>query len=523
MKRAILGLAGIVVMGVIVGGCGTNPSDGGGGGGGGGSDLPSFGLAGRLSVSGTSRKRPFAHADGTSDSYSVYASSNETGESYVGTTDGDGNFAIELPIEEAGNTIIVTVVDPQNHAVGPVLMETQGNEGVTGLALSESASLGTIELPADPSAGPLMAGSDAELGDQMAMDVTARLDGNGVPVGVPSIGKGSGAAASGGSGSALDADRDGLIDIFDADNNGNGTVDDFEAATDFGGVMAGADFQANFFMNLKVSDGDAGTYYSGTQSAIDAALASQTVITFEILPTPMGKTITGVHVVSGPSYLADMTEQVDTGMGLQFQPWSDHDYAFTHSGDRWQAFVVPHALIQAGDTFVVEVSYSDDTTDTYRRMINYVFKNIPRLMEHGTPSGRTAYTSGEVVFDGTQDLVLKFRPPVDETGAYLTGFDYFFEIFYNDSMHQQVQNVNWSASFGGTPPPGFDNGKYVVHAADLGALAGDNTYTVTIPKEVFRDTLVKNDTSTVSIDSYKIDIAAQNSGNAAIMLPFRKQ
>ena len=35
--------------------------------------------------------------------------------------------------------------------------------------------------------------------------------------------------------------------------------------------------------------------------------------------------------------------------------------------------------------------------------------------------------------------------------------------------------------------------------------------------------IVRNDATTEAVASYKIDIAAQNSGNAAVMLPFVKQ
>lgn len=489
-------------------------------------NLPEFGIAGSLKIAPTAKRRAMASDGGVAEGYTVYASSNATGESYEGTTDAEGNFSIDIPTDEAGNTFVVTIVNPLGHAEGPVLMGQEAFTGVTGLALGQSTTLGAINLPENPSAESILIGDNNSVGNQQDASQTARLDVNGVPVGVASLGKGDDAAFGGGGGAGkLDDDQDGLIDIFDADNDGNGIVDDFEGAHDFGGILANAGFNVDFFMNLKIADEDADLYYNGTPDAIDAALAVQTVITFEVVPDATGKEIIGVHLAKfpAPAYLESMTILVDTGFSLVEEPWSDSDYAFEKSGDRWQAFVVPNDLIQAGDLFAVLVDFADGTSIKYRRMINYVFKNIPRLTEHGTPVSQTPYAGGTVDFDGTQDVVLTFEPPIDETGSFLTGFDYFFEIFYYDANGAQIHDANWNATFGSLIPPGFDNGKFVVTADQLGSLSAGNTYTVTLPLELFVDTIVRQDSTTEAVVGYKIDIAAQNSGNAAIMLPFQKQ
>ncbi len=493
--------------------------------------LPEFGIAGSLKVAPTAKRMSLANGSEYSAGYLVYASSEQSGENYEGETDADGNFSIDIPKDEAGNTFVVTIVNPLGHAEGPVILGSDGANGVTGFAMNESTSMGAIVLPDDPGAAGIEAGDGNTVGAQLDPAVATRLDDSGVPVGVASLGKGEGAdgpaASSGGGGGAgkLDADQDGLIDIFDADNDGNGIVDDFEGAIDFGGIAPLSGVRSNFFMNLKIAEEDADTYYNGTQDEIDEALAFQTVITFEVLPESGSKEIVGVHLAKfpAPAYLAGATKMVDTGFGLGEELWSDSDYAFDNAGDRWQAFVYANDLIEAGDLFAVIVDFADGTSIKSRRMINYVFKSIPRLVQHGTPATQGSYAGGPVQFDGLQDVVLVFEPPIDETGAFLTDFDYFFEFFYVDGSNQQIQNADWTATFGGPAPAGFDNGKFVVHAVDLGALSADGTYTVTLPAELFVDSIVRNDATTEAVASYKIDIAAQNSGNAAVMLPFVKQ
>lgn len=486
--------------------------------------LPEFGIAGSLKIAPTAKRMSMANGSEFSAGYVVYASSDHTGENYEGETDANGNFSIDIPKEEAGNTFVITIVNPLGHAEGPVILGADGANGVTGFSINESTSLGAIDLPDDPSAAGILAGDSNTVGSQLNPQVAARLDNAGVPVGVASIGKGEGADGPAATGGWLDADQDGLIDIFDADNDGNGIVDDFEGAIDFGGLIPQAGVNPNFFMNLKIAEEDADTYYNGTQDEIDAALALQTVITFELVPEPSSKEIVGVHMAKfpAPAYLPAATKMVDTGFGLTEQLWSDSDYAFDKAGDRWQAFVYANDLIEAGDMFAVIVDFADGTSIKYRRMINYVFKSIPRLVQHGTPSSQNPYAGGAVDFDGMQDVVLTFEPPIDETGAFLTDFDYFFEIFYTDLSGQQIQNIDWATTFGGPAPAGFDNGKFVVHAADLGPLSADGTYTVTLPAAIFVSVIFQNDATVQSVGGYKVDIAAQNSGNAAVMLPFVK-
>ncbi|MFQ6048431.1 MAG: hypothetical protein ACE5K7_03610 [Phycisphaerae bacterium] len=510
-------------------GCGSAPP-------GGGSQGGDAALTGRIRASGAARR---VRQDLTNnEGYTVIAQSNATGELYRGMSDAAGDFEVDIPQAEAGNTFVVTILSPDGRAVGPVLFAEGQTDGVTGVNVEGQVSLGTVDLPEDPLVRPIRPGSDATAGldDLIDPDVSARLDDRGVPVGLASHGKGDQARSDGPpNGDQLaDGDRDGLIDTLDADDDGDGLVDDFEGDGAADGLAG--DLIVNFFMNLKIGAERAGIYYSGNQAEIAAALATDTIITFEVMMVPGAeRTIAAAHMleVPGPPYMPIADKMGDSTGGLVFAAWVDLGYAFDAASDRFQAFVRPNAVMDAGDTFTVEVVFDDGSAEQHSRMINYVFKNIPRLVRYGAVGSLSEFDVGDptvngtpehpIWFDGTQDLVLIFNPPLDETGAYLTDLDYTFQVFYHAASDGRQLNgeIDVAATWP-TLPAGFDGGTYWVPNSEL-VLADDNTYSVTIPKEILPDE-VQTAAGPELVDYYKIDITAEcSSGNAALMLAFKKQ
>ncbi|MGE3182037.1 MAG: hypothetical protein AB7N71_10430, partial [Phycisphaerae bacterium] len=361
--------------------------------------------------------------------------------------------------------------------------------------------------------------------------VFAHLDSIGVPLGVPSNGKGDEAdgSTSNNPNQACDSDQDGLIDMYDADNNGNGIVDEFDGMGGVGGEPDNADIRASFFMNLKIDEAKADLYYSGSPAEIEDALANNTIITFEIIPQPGStKTITSVGLFpkTAPAYIEGAKIMVAGEMGVELASWADLDYQFMPGeGGRWEAFVSPQALINAGDTFTVIIAFDDDSTLIYSRMINFVFTSIPKLTRVGTPATLAAYTGATpIAFDGAQDLVVEFEPPRDEDGNFITGVNYFFEIFYNGDDGQLNGMIDGAATWT-SPITHWRNDTHFleVPADALGDLSTDGTYTFTLPKEVFPSTVQLIGGGSATVNNFKIDIAAQSAGNnAAIMLGFEK-
>ncbi len=493
---------------------------------GGGSSLS---LSGSILESTASAKARHG-AQTSNQTYTVVAQSAGTGRIYLDSTTSAGAFDVSIPEDESGNLFMVTIVGPDGKATGPVNFGNSGGQGMMGIDLDRSATLGAIQLPDNPLMSPIRPGSDADATELAASDVLTRLDDNGVPIGLASIGKGEDAEGTPTTDprQACDRDRDGLIDIFDADNDGDGIIDELDSGEPSGSLGL-SDVRLSFFMNLKISNEDADTYYLGSTATVEDALRTDTVITFEVLPeSGATRTMTAVKALSSPapSYIADTEIMQDTGMGLMSTSWAAEGYAFTDAGDRFQAFVTPNALIEAGDVFTVEITFDDGTTGIYSRMINYVFKTIPRLIKHGDAGSLTSFSGAQPVnFDGTKDLTLEFEPPKDETGAYLEGFSYHFEIFYNEAGTNQQLNgdIDTDATFP-TAITGFNRqNKTFEVSGDSLTLSSSNTYTVTLPKEIFVNN-VETSGGAKTVGGYKIDIAAQSGtgDNAAIMLQFQK-
>jgi hypothetical protein len=491
-------------------------------------------LSGTIQLAGGASK---AVAQASAPIYMVLAQSEETGEIYRGTTDGDGDFEIDIPGSELGNTFMVTILGPDGKAVGPVLFGIAGDDGLAGLALERDASLGTIEIPDDPAQDAIEPGDDGDVDDLVDDEVTTRLDEDGVPIGLDSFGKGAAAQSDGDEADqAVDNDRDGLIDVVDADDDGDGVVDDFEGGGDPGGPAG--DVRFGFFMNLKIYSPDAPTFYAGSEAEIAAALAEHTIITVECQAEPQAtRQMTAVRALEtpGPAYMPTADHVLEGSTGLEYQNWKDAGYAFVEEADRFDAFVRPNTVMEAGDTITVEVTFDDGTTEQYSRMVNFVFKNIPKLVRYGAAGELTEFDVADanvdgtdqkpILFDGTQDLVLVFNPPVDELGNYLTQLDYYsFAIFYTDASGTQLNDQMDGEAMWPSPPSGWNvRGTYTVQQNEL-TLAADNTYTVTLPKELFADAITTTTADELPVDYYKIDITAEtSSGNAAVMLAFTKQ
>ena len=462
--------------------------------------------------------------------YTIFVVSDTTGEIYSVDVDDNGEFNLDLPDSEAGSTFTVTIADGLGKSLGPVLFDTLGS---TGLKPVGAADLGTIDLPLDPNLAPIEPGADTNTSNMIASTIQTRLDSNGVPVGIMTHGKGDDAELSGDTSGKADIDRDGLISIFDADDDGDGVVDDFDS----GSASPVDGIRVNFFMNLKIAAEDANTYYTGSTSAIESRRMTDTVITFEVVDDDpnSGAALTSVtmYETPGPAYLSGADLITDGVGGLEYTPWSDAGYAFEETTDRFQAFVRPNDLMEAGDTFRIALTFDGGPGLSTWRMINFVFTNIPKLIKYGSTIALTPFDITSTVingtvdkpirFDNTQDLVLKFEPPVDETGAPLTDLpEYNCQIFYVDGDGDQINgSIDIDATFGTLPSGVTTNLAYVVDAATL-TLASDGTYTITVPKELFPDTVTLQDSSTETVAYFKVDLTAESDGgNAAIMLNFR--
>ncbi|MFN0136121.1 MAG: hypothetical protein ACKVS9_08405, partial [Phycisphaerae bacterium] len=465
----------------------------------------------------------------TSDStmtFGVVAQSTDTQNTYTGSTDADGLFYMFIPESELGSTFVVTFVNPDGNPMGTTVFEDNGDgTGKTGVELNGEAWLGTVVIPETPGSGPVKPGDDANFDEAPISDgIETRLNADGAPIGAGNVGKGDDSLGGGGGGDKqnIDADQDGMVDFFDADDNGDGTIDDLDP-THTGKDKFEDDLGLRFFafMNLKIGDADAGYYFGGDVPNIEKSLKEDTVITFDLTYDGRGSDIASVRVLPAPApvYLTAATL-------FDGSTWSSKGYELNSTTKgHYEQFVIPNNFVNAGDTFLLEVTFADGNAVVLPRMLNFVFKSIPKLNVYGTPAApTTAAIAGENLFDGTQPLVLKWNPPVDERGNLLVGFDYRFEIFFRDMSWQQINNIDGALTWP-TPPTGFrtDVRSFDVPGSSLSTLDGSNQLSIELPAEIFVD-LVFAGSSPTSVFSYTVDIAAQKNGNnSALKVNFEKQ
>lgn len=493
-----------------------------------GATSPGSSITGTISAPQSARKLPRQMT--ARQGYRVVVQSAATMRTYTGDTDENGDFTIDLPENEAGELMMMTVVQPDSRAAGLLLFNIFGNEGFGGVEVNGDVDLGQINFPDDPTSGPVMAGADADLSNAtVADDVITRLNDDGVAVGVPSVGRGDAAMGdpTNDPRQQCDRDRDGLINIFDADDDGDGVIDEFDPDANVNPAEADG-LVLNFFMNLKISDQTAaGAYFSGDTAAISDSLRTDTVITLEVMDNgTLTKNIAAVRVIGPPAPAPSYLPVTEVLGGAMPQLWSASGYALNKEGpNHFQQFVVPNDFLTPGDSFTVEVTFDDGSVGVYTRMIDYVFHSIPKIVKYGAPDDLQAYAGPETIrFDGSQDLVLEWNPPVDERGMLLTGLDYRFEVFYYDEGGQQIDKINGAATWS-TPPAGWnaDNTAFEVAGSTLTTPSATDTFSVTLPKRIFVDT-VQTASGPVNVSRYKVDIAAENNGNnAALMLNFEKK
>lgn len=495
-------------------------------------DTNSYASSTGLSLSGTisapAKYRARSEDKGDAATFGVVLQSVETQETYQGTTDASGNFAVDLPQTEKGSTFMVTIVNPDGQSMGTMVFgKDNSGMGLTGVSVLGDASLGTIDVPATPGSAPVEPGSDKNLDSApVSEDVKAHLNADGAPAGAGNLGKGDDSLVAGASSNkmqVLDKDQDGLIDFFDADDDGNGKIDELDTTS--GPDKFESEYGIRFypFMNLKIDDADSSFYFTGDTANIEKSLKEDTVITFDLtFDGRGGKKIKSAAVLSSPApaFLAGATL-------FDHSLWSSVGYALNDKGGgtHFDQFVHPNDFINGGDAFTLLVEFDDGSKMYVPRMINFVFKSIPKLNFYGSPSAPTRSASpSSNQFDGTQDLVLKWNPPVDEAGKLLVGFDYRFEVFFNDAGGQQIQNIDGAATWP-TLPSGWrsDVRSFDVQGSSLSTLDGSNQLSVQLPSGIFVNT-VQTSSGPVNVASYTIDIAAQKNGNnAALKVRFVKQ
>jgi len=353
----------------------------------------------------------------------------------------DGSFSISVP---SGESFYLEVIDDKNKFVAPVSfgVTTEGViMAITPEAGSEVINLGKIVYEsAKGAAVPTMELSAAVLDeDSTARKKTAESF---VPVGAGVLGRGTGEAAfSGELEDKIDEDRDGLPDVVDIDDNGDGKVDGLDPTprlSDRAEVKITGVHNTNAFSNLALPYENYPTYLSGSPNATPIDVATQTNLAIEIVMTPGidPAIFSDVRVVEGPSWIDTASIESDSPPDKVGTPWKDSGYALYKAGDRWQVHVRPNGTPEAGDVLKFRVTTTSGSEE-FIAQLTYVFKDIPRLIAYvddtGTKEGAASLDLSVYTGNGNRfnysggTITFIFTAPKDDTGAYITGMQYYLD------------------------------------------------------------------------------------------------
>ena len=138
-KWLCVGFLGLVLTSCGEIGLDAGPGDQAGPGDGTGQVEGAASLVGQLAPGQAAKRRP--RMQEATYPYTLVAQSDETGELFRAETDSEGEFSIDIPNSEAGNSFVVTVLAPDGRAVGPIVFDDEGGEGVTGIGPEGETSL----------------------------------------------------------------------------------------------------------------------------------------------------------------------------------------------------------------------------------------------------------------------------------------------------------------------------------------------------------------------------------------------
>lgn len=208
-----------------------------------------------------------------------------------------------------------------------------------------------------------------------------------VPIGVATLGLG-GVATTQGAFSALaesgsDADKDGLVDALDIDDNGNGIIDNYDPSS----PAPSSSDSFRVFSNLKLDLAQSLNLHATgalTSAAIDAALQSVQTLAIQVA----GNTSETTELDCGSlSYCsAGGTGQSNNqpfpgSAGGAFDSDSDGLGTITRgsTGDFQLQTKATSSAIGAGDTMIQRVTATDGSARQIPGVLNFVFNSTPAL------------------------------------------------------------------------------------------------------------------------------------------------
>lgn len=347
--------------------------------------------------------------------YLVVAVDNASGKTYYAETDSSGSFSLSVP---EGVSYEVSLVNSDSEYFGPVVMagDTSSSEVVMGITPSSDTDLGAVVVDAAKGmAQPSTAPSGLNTDDK----ATATA---GVPAGAGSDGK---EATSTATRDTKDMDRDGIPDIFDADEDGDGIRDGIASVPSCATVVSDTVEAVSMTSNIWADH--------------NTSSPAEDIIQMRLHVYPKAgreSEISSVQCVSVPATIRDVAIIWDagslgspTGYPAENTLWNTVSYNLyqttTLSSNHWTVLLIPKAIMNVGDTFTIRVNYTGGGYQDFFVTTSYVLTDWAKIVNYNsTTMPASAGTSTSPVTFSASSLNIEFSKPLDEDGNILTGLSY---------------------------------------------------------------------------------------------------
>ena len=402
--------------------------------------------------------------------YKIVALDNTANKVYYASSDASGEFSLVIP---NGVSYEVSLVDENSKYFGPIIMSgnTASSEVIVGLQPSANLNLGAVVVDPSAKCAKPQLEPTAALNPSDAATATA-----GIPKGAGNCGKQeySGITTKE---SGADLDKDGIPNIFDADEDNDGIRNGI-LISPTGATVSSQTVEAVF-----ISSNIWATH--GTDDAAKDMIAMWLNVT-----TPNDAAlnkISSVQVIDAPASIKDVaTIRVSSSIGspvgypAENSLWKDSSYHLykttTLSRNQYIVSLCPRAIMNVGDTFTVRVSFSDGSSQDFILSTYYVLTDWSRLLSYNgttlTTSEGQKSTSQAAQFS-TATLEVVISKAKDEDGNVLAGLGYSIIIGTCEADQSGV-----------LPVPGNTMREYRSSDYPLAFTEGANSWTVSLDKLV---------------------------------------
>ena len=353
---------------------------------------------------------------GELDGFSIVAIENGTGQTFFASSDASGIFTLEV---SALGSYEISLIDDESNYFGPIIMagDSASNEVVMGIIPADDFDLGNISVDlANGAAQPTDEPTAMLNSDDTAIATDGIPDGagnNGTTVLIGEDNEDSGA----------DTDNDGIPNLFDGDEDNDGIRNGISVESSTTDVVSDVIESAHLSMNI----------WSSHSATLDAA-SELNLRLIAYIVSGQEDNVSSVRVINPPTSIRNTARQMYGSLGtLQEtyteQLWSEEGFKLykTLLGDSaaYVVMVVPHSLPQLGDTFFVEVTLTDSSTEIHPLTVPYVLTDVSRVIEYnGTSALTNEGTMANPIGFSASSLEVVWTKPRYEDGTVIDGLSH---------------------------------------------------------------------------------------------------